>query len=142
MVFSFKFLLELTVLLTWLDSIILKSLNQETAKKRKRSLLTTSKNQECVVELMMVDTDDIHYFDWFDWISWADLHYSFNSPQFNGLDRGLRFQSSPTLISVKQKNIMVNFLIFYWKESLTLNMFDAIFFDLLCDEYKTIYVYY
>lgn len=142
MVFSFKFLLELTVLLTWLDSIILKSLNQETAKKRKRSLLTTSKNQECVVELMMVDTDDIHYFDWFDWISWADLHYSFNSPQFNGLDRGLRFQSSPTLISVKQKNIMVNFLIFYWKQSLTLNMFDAIFFDLLYDEYKTIYVYY
>lgn len=142
MVFSFKFLLELTVLLTWLDSIILKSLNQETAKKRKRSLLTTSKNQECVVELMMVDTDDIHYFDWFDWIFWADLHYSFNSPQFNGLDRGLRFQSSPTLISVKQKNIMVNFLIFYWKQSLTLNMFDAIFFDLLCDEYKTIYVYY
>ena len=114
-VFSFKFLLELTMLLTWLDSIILNSLNQETAKKRKRSLFTTSKNQECVVELMMVDTDDVHHFGWFDSISWAHLHYSFNSPQFNGLDIGLSFKSSPTLISVKLKNIMVNFLIFLLK---------------------------
>lgn len=114
-VFSFTFLLELTMLLTWLDSMILNSLNQETAKKRKRSLLTTSKNQECVVELMMVDTDDVHHFGWFDSISWAHLHYSFNSPQFNGLDIGLSFKSSPTLISVKLKNIMVNFLIFLLK---------------------------